>query len=94
MKIITGKRITPHVYSNLELTKLKQYNNIEYLFLSKLEQLFSTNSNIRYMLIRYLDSNLNEITHSQLINKLKEWNIEIDYDINEISIQQILNYIR
>lgn len=94
MNIIPSKRITPRVYSDLELTKLKRIDNVEDIFLCKLDQLFQKNSNVRYSLIRFLKANLDTVTPDQIVRKLKEWNIEVEYNIESISIQRILNYIK
>ena len=51
-------------------------------------------SYFRYLLIRYLNTNSDTLTSIQIVNKLKEWNIEVEYDIDSISIQRILNYIK
>ena len=94
MNIIPSKRITPRIYSDLELTKLKRINNVEDIFLCKLDQLFQKNSNVRYSLIRFLNANLDTVTPDQIVRKLKEWNIEVEYNIESISIQRILDYIK
>lgn len=90
----TGKRIIPLVRTAQELTKLKQIHNVEELFLQKLDELFNKNANIRYGLIRLLKSNNNDVTTTQIINQLRNWGIEIDYDIQYISIQRIIDYLK
>ena len=72
---------------------LKAIINVEELFFHKLEELFSSNSNLRYYLIRLLKSN-HILTTTQFNTHLQKWNIEIDYDIESISIQQIIDYLQ
>ena len=90
----TGKRIIPVVRTTQELTNLKQIHNVEELFLQKLDELFNKNANIRYGLIRLFKSNNNDVTASQIINQLHNWGIEIDYNIQDISIKRILEYLK
>ena len=90
----TGKRIIPVVRTTQELTNLKQIHNVEELFLQKLDELFNKNENIRYGLIRLFKSNNNDVTASQIINQLHNWGIEIDYNIQDISIKRILEYLK
>ncbi len=93
--IYTEKRITPINKSLKELTKLKQIDNVEELFFQKLNELFKSNSHIRYGLIRLFDTtNDNDILANQIVNQLRNWNIELEYDITGIHIQNIMNYLR
>ena len=91
--ICTGKRIIQLVRTTQELTNLKRIHNVEELFLQKLDDLFNSNSHIRFSLIRLLESN-NDVTASHIIKQLHKWGIEIDYNIDNISIQRILDYIK
>ena len=93
--LYTEKRIQPINKSLKELTKLKQIENVEDLFFQKLDELFRVNSNIRYDLIRLFDTTYdNAIISEKIIEQLKKWNIELDYDISRIPIQKIMNYLR
>ena len=92
--VYTGKRIIPVVRTTQELTNLKQIHNVEELFLQKLDELFNKNANIRYGLIRLFASNNNDVTATQIINQLNRWGIELDYDIQSISIQRIIEYLK
>ena len=71
----------PLVRTNKELTNLKQIDNVEDIFLQKLSELFHVNANIRYSLKKLLDTHNNNITIEEIINQLRKWNIELDYDI-------------
>lgn len=92
--VYTGKRIIPVVRTTHELTNLKRIRNVEELFLQKLDELFNKNANIRYGLIRLFKSNNNDVTTLQIINQLRNWGIEIDYNIQDISIQRIIDYLK
>jgi hypothetical protein len=92
MTYYTSKRIKPTIYSNLDLTRLKQLTDVEHLLYIKLEQLVNENSNIRYFLTNLLKSDT-QISSNEIKNILKKWNIEIEYDINYVTIQNILNFI-
>jgi hypothetical protein len=92
--VYTGKRIIPVVRTTQELTNLKRIRNVEELFLQKLDELFNKNANIRYGLIRLFKSNNNNVTTTQIINQLRNWGIEIDYNIQDISIQRIIDYLK
>ena len=92
--ICTGKRIIPLVRTTQELTNLKQIHNVEEIFLQKLDELFNSNSHIRFSLIRLLELNNNNVTTLQIIKQLNKWGIELDYDIQSISIQRIIDYIK
>ena len=93
--VYTEKRIKPEIKSLKELTKLKQIDNVEDLFFQKLDELFKSNSHIRYDLIKLFDTtNDNAILAEHIINQLRNWNIELECDITGIHIQKIMNYLR